>query len=219
MSTLDVIGPIQDGVVRVQGGATWRQVLSRTVPLGWSPPVVTGYTGLSVGGTLSMGGIGAASFRHGPQVDNVRALQVVTGEGELVTCSPSEHPELFSAVLGGAGQYGVIVEATLALVPVAARAATTCSGTTTRRPSSLICGRSPRGTGSMGSTGRSCRVRREAGRTSCTRSSSSHRRPATRHCWPGCAAPLGRAPSWTWTRSPSPPSSTKIGRASCRERV
>jgi cytokinin dehydrogenase len=122
MSTLDDIGPVQDGRVRVQGGATWRQVLSRTVPLGWSPPVVTGYTGLSVGGTLSMGGIGAASFRHGPQVDNVLALQVVTGEGELVTCSPSEHPELFSAVLGGAGQYGVIVEATLALVPVAPRA-------------------------------------------------------------------------------------------------
>jgi len=122
MSTLDDIGPIQDGRVRVQGGATWRQVLSRTVPLGWSPPVVTGYTGLSVGGTLSMGGIGTASFRHGPQVDNVLALQVVTGEGQLMTCSPSEHPELFSAVLGGVGQYGVIVEATLALTPVAPRA-------------------------------------------------------------------------------------------------
>jgi cytokinin dehydrogenase len=122
MSTLCGIGSIQDGVVRVQGGATWRQVLSRTVPLGWSPPVVTGYTGLSVGGTLSMGGIGAASFRHGPQVDNVLALQVVTGEGQLMTCSPGEHPELFSAVLGGVGQYGVIVEATLALTPVAPRA-------------------------------------------------------------------------------------------------
>jgi cytokinin dehydrogenase len=122
MSTLHGIGPIQDGLVRVQGGATWRQVLNRTVPLGWSPPVVTGYTGLSVGGTLSMGGIGAASFRHGPQVDNVLALQLVTGEGELVTCSPDERPELFSAVLGGVGQYGVIVEATLALTPIAPRA-------------------------------------------------------------------------------------------------
>ncbi|MGR7026503.1 FAD-binding protein [Geodermatophilus sp. URMC 62] len=122
MSTLQGIGPVQDGSVRVQGGATWRQVLSRTVPLGWWPPVVTGYAGLSVGGTLSMGGIGAASFRHGPQVDHVVALQVVTGEGELRTCSPSEHPELFSAVLGGVGQYGVIVEATLALTPVAPRA-------------------------------------------------------------------------------------------------
>ena len=119
MSTLSGIGPVHDGSVRVQGGATWRQVLDKTVPLGWSPPVLTGYTGLSVGGTLSMGGIGAASFRHGPQVDNVLALEVVSGAGELRTCSPSEHPELFSAVLGGVGQYGVIVEATLALTPVA----------------------------------------------------------------------------------------------------
>jgi FAD/FMN-containing dehydrogenase len=69
-----------------------------------------------------MGGIGAASFRHGPQLDNVLALEVVTGKGELVTCSPDERPELFSAVLGGVGQYGVIVEATLALTPVAPRA-------------------------------------------------------------------------------------------------
>src|SRR3712207_5703904 len=40
----------------------------------------------------------------------------------LPICSPSERPELFSAVLGGVGQYGVIVEATLALMPVAPRA-------------------------------------------------------------------------------------------------
>jgi cytokinin dehydrogenase len=119
MSTLQGIGPVQDRRVRVQGGATWRQVLSKTVPLGWSPPVVPGYTGLSVGGTLSMGGIGAASFRHGPQVDNVLALEVVTGEGKLRSCSPSERPELFHAVLGGVGQYGVILRATLALAPVA----------------------------------------------------------------------------------------------------
>src|SRR4028119_1049438 len=80
MSTLHDIGPIQDGRMRVQGGATWRQVLSRTVPLGW-PPVVTGYTGLSVGGTLSMGGIGAARFRHGPQGDNGFAVQGGSGGG------------------------------------------------------------------------------------------------------------------------------------------
>src|SRR3712207_963458 len=122
MSTLQSIGPIEDGLVRVQGGATWRQILNKTVPLGWSPPVLPGFTGLSVGGTLSMGGIGAACFRHGAQVDNVLALEVVTGEGELRRCSPSEHPELFFAALGGIGQYGVIVEATLALTPVAPEA-------------------------------------------------------------------------------------------------
>jgi FAD/FMN-containing dehydrogenase len=122
MSTLRGIGPIRDGMVRVQGGATWRQVLCSSVPIGWSPPVLTSFTGLSVGGTLSMGGIGAASFRHGAQVDHVLALEVVTGEAELLTCSPDERPELFHAVLGGGGQYGAIVQATVALVPIPPRA-------------------------------------------------------------------------------------------------
>lgn len=38
---------------------------------------------LSIGGTLSLGGIGSQSFRFGPQVDNVLELQVVTGAGDL----------------------------------------------------------------------------------------------------------------------------------------
>jgi FAD/FMN-containing dehydrogenase len=80
--------------------------------------VLTGFVGLSIGGTLSMGGIGAASFRSGAQVDNVLELEVVTGEGELKTCSAEEHPLLFKAVLGGVGQYGIIVRAKLLLVDV-----------------------------------------------------------------------------------------------------
>jgi cytokinin dehydrogenase len=121
MSTLQGIGPLQDGVVHVEAGATWREVLASSVPTGWSPPVLTSFTGLSVGGTLSMGGVGAASFRHGTQVDHVLELEVVTGTGDLLRCSPDERPELFSAVLGGVGQYGVIVGATLPLVRVPPR--------------------------------------------------------------------------------------------------
>ena len=121
MSTLRGAGPLRDGTVHVQGGATWGRLLRSVVPMGWSPPVLTSFTELSVGGTLSMGGIGAASFRHGAQVDHVLELQVVTGEGELLTCSPAERPQLFSAVLGGVGQYGVVVGATLPLVRVPPR--------------------------------------------------------------------------------------------------
>jgi FAD/FMN-containing dehydrogenase len=96
----------------------WIDLIAKTIPLGLHPRVLTGFTGLSVGGTLSMGGIGAASFRHGAQVDNVLELEVVTGEGELRRCSPAEHAELFHAVLGGVGQYAIIVRARLPLIPV-----------------------------------------------------------------------------------------------------
>jgi FAD/FMN-containing dehydrogenase len=72
---------------------------------------------LSIGGTLSLGGIGSQSFRYGPQVDNVLELQVVTGEGELVTCSPSQNLTLFDAARSGLGQVGLVVVARVRLIP------------------------------------------------------------------------------------------------------
>src|SRR5262245_16942631 len=70
---------------------------------------------LTVGGTLSVGGIGETSYRYGAQVDNVRELDVVTGAGELVTCSAERNDELFRMTLAGMGQCGLIVRARLHL--------------------------------------------------------------------------------------------------------
>lgn len=65
----------------VDAGVTWRALLDRTLAHGVAPPSLTDYQGLSVGGTLSVGGIRGAGFRLGAQVDNVMELEVVTGEG------------------------------------------------------------------------------------------------------------------------------------------
>ena len=113
------IGPVRRGArtVTVGAGATWSQVVQATLAHGLTPPTFTDYLELSVGGTLSVGGVGGQTHRQGAQVDNVRELQVVTGAGELVRCSPTEHPDLFHAVLGGLGQCAIIVAATLRLVP------------------------------------------------------------------------------------------------------
>ncbi|MCU1281320.1 MAG: oxygen-dependent FAD-linked oxidoreductase, partial [bacterium] len=80
------------------------------------PPVLTDYIDLSIAGTLSVGGVGGQSFRHGLQLDNVLELVTVTGAGEVVRCSPARDAALFDACLGGLGQFGVIVEATVRLV-------------------------------------------------------------------------------------------------------
>ncbi|MDX3311198.1 FAD-binding protein [Streptomyces sp. NPDC054884] len=103
--------------VTVGAGAKWSAVARATLAHGLTPPVFTDYLELSVGGTLSVGGLGGQAHRVGAQVDNVTELQVVTGAGELVRCSPSRRPDLFRAVLAGLGQCAVIVEATLRLVP------------------------------------------------------------------------------------------------------
>ena len=90
--------------VEAEAGARWSSVLGATLPLGLTPPVLTDYLELSVGGTLSAGGVGGASPHYGAQVDNVLELEVVTGAGQRVVCSPAQAPELFYAVLAGLGQ-------------------------------------------------------------------------------------------------------------------
>ena len=101
----------------VDAGVQWLHLTQATLEKGLAPPVSTDYLGLSVGGTLSVGGVGGASSHFGLQVDNVLGLEVVTGDGQLLRCSPVERPELFRMVLGGLGQFAIIVRAVVKLAP------------------------------------------------------------------------------------------------------
>jgi FAD/FMN-containing dehydrogenase len=122
MEALDTDPVVAADRVHVRAGVKWRTVLETTLAAGPTVPVITGYLGLSVGGTLSVGGIGGTSYRFGAQVDNVLELQVVTGAGQLQTCSPGNRPDLFRSVLAGLGQCAIIVQATLRLVPAKSNA-------------------------------------------------------------------------------------------------
>jgi FAD/FMN-containing dehydrogenase len=102
-------------------GATWAEVLGVTLPQGRTPPVLPDYLGLSVGGTLSVGGVGGTTWRLGVVSDHVLELEVVTSRGETVTCSPVVHRRLFDAVRAGLGQVGIVTRATLRLVPAPQR--------------------------------------------------------------------------------------------------
>jgi len=117
MGSLDRPPSFAPGRVEVSAGMTWRQVLAATLERGLRPPMLAQTTYLSVGGTLAFGGIDGGSFRGGALVDSVLELQVVTGAGRLETCSPTRQPELFEATLAGMGQCGIILRATLPLVP------------------------------------------------------------------------------------------------------
>lgn len=122
MSTLGAIKRVGNGFAEVEGGALWRDVLAAALAKGQTPPVLTGYQGLSVGGTLSMGGISGMAYKRGVQIEHVLELTVVTGLGIKTKCSPTHNRPLFDAVLGGVGQYGIIVEAKVKLVPAKQRA-------------------------------------------------------------------------------------------------
>ncbi len=115
--TLATIHEIRGDRAVVDAGVQWLDLIQSTLEQGLTPPVATDYLGLSVGGTLSVGGIGGATSHFGLQVDNVLEVEVVTGDGRLLRCSPRENRELFGVVLGGLGQFGIIVRATVRLVP------------------------------------------------------------------------------------------------------
>jgi cytokinin dehydrogenase len=116
MGTVNTIHTVQPDRIVVEAGATWGSVLEATLAKGLTPPVLTNYLGLSIGGTIAVGGIGATSSRHGMQTDQIVELDVVTGDGNELTCSATSNPDLFNAVRAGLGQCGIITQATLRLV-------------------------------------------------------------------------------------------------------
>jgi cytokinin dehydrogenase len=111
---------IRDGFVDVEAGASWGDIVRVSDPHRLAPPVLNDYAGLSIGGTLSMGGVGACSFSFGLQADCVEALTIVTGTGEVRRCSMQRDRELFENALAGLGQVGIIARATIPLRHVSA---------------------------------------------------------------------------------------------------
>ncbi len=117
-SSLNRIDPPEKGTIRAESGVVWSDLVKTVAPLGQMPPVLTSNLNVTVGGTLSMAGLGTASHRHGAQVDNVVELEVVTGSGEMVCCSPQQNPDLFECMRAGLGQFGIITAARLKLRPL-----------------------------------------------------------------------------------------------------
>ena len=91
-------------------GATWKQIVDVSIPRGVTPPVLTNYFDVTLGGTHSAGGLGQSSFRYGSQADNCLGLEVVTGTGDIVWCTPEQNSDLFYHVLCGYGQFGIITQ-------------------------------------------------------------------------------------------------------------
>ncbi|KAG6769170.1 hypothetical protein POTOM_024786 [Populus tomentosa] len=103
--------------VDASGSELWIDILHETLKYGLAPKSWTDYLHLTVGGTLSNAGISGQAFKHGPQINNIYQLEVVTGKGEVVTCSENKNADLFYGVLGGLGQFGIITRARISLEP------------------------------------------------------------------------------------------------------
>ena len=118
LSSLANVEVIDEGqhLVRIGGGATWGRVAAALAPHGLA--ISSGDTkSVGVGGLTLTGGIGWKVRKYGLALDSVVAAEVVLANGTVVRASAKENPELFWAIRGGGGNFGIVTSFEFAAHP------------------------------------------------------------------------------------------------------
>jgi FAD/FMN-containing dehydrogenase len=106
LATVEVIDEDRQ-LVRIGGGATWGEVAAALAPHGLA--ISSGDTkSVGVGGLTLTGGIGWKVRKYGLALDNLVGAELVTADGAVVRASAEENPELFWALRGGGGNFGIV---------------------------------------------------------------------------------------------------------------
>jgi len=100
-----------------ESGVTFSELVSATMERGLIPITVPELKGITVGGAVSGCSIESMSYRHGGFHDSCLEYEVVTGTGDVITCSPESNSELFHMLHGSYGTLGLITKAKFKLLP------------------------------------------------------------------------------------------------------
>lgn len=105
------------GILRVEPLATMGQISRDLLSKGWTLPVMPELDSLTVGGLIMGFGIETSSHKYGLFQHICEAFEIVTAEGKLMKCSPSENADLFYQIPWSHGTLGFLVAAELKIIP------------------------------------------------------------------------------------------------------
>ena len=106
------------GRLTAEAGISLREILKVIVPRGWFLPVTPGTSYVTLGGAIASDVHGKNHHSSGTFGQHVKSISIVLGTGEVVTASDEENRDLFHATFGGMGLTGVIISATIQLIPI-----------------------------------------------------------------------------------------------------
>ena len=116
MNTVEVIDKV-NSIVRIGAGATWKKVAATLQEHGLA--LSSGdSTSVGVGGLALGGGIGWMVRKYGLTIDSLKAAEIVTADGKILRTAATEYPDLFWAIRGGGGNFGIVTYFEFAAKPV-----------------------------------------------------------------------------------------------------
>jgi decaprenylphospho-beta-D-ribofuranose 2-oxidase len=107
-----------EGIFECQSGMSLDEILKIIVPRGWFLPVTPGTKFVTIGGAVASDIHGKNHHRDGSFSNHIISMDVLTGSGSVITCSPDRHEDLFQATCGGMGLTGLVTKVRFKLKPI-----------------------------------------------------------------------------------------------------